>query len=149
MLSAAIQTGELHADSSRNTMATIGDYSKSLTRVGDLRNFARSKRQRPAFLFDTLLPDNAEEDVTPQDSSAPAKSKGGRPAEYDWDAFTIEIILVANSIDGLPEKQSELIDQMLQWCENTWGQQPSLTSVKNRISQIYNGLGLGQKPTTP
>ena len=73
------------------------------------------------------------------DSPAP-KNKGGRPREYDWDAFMIEIIRVANSPDGLPDTQAELIRDMLQWCENNWGKQPADSYVRSKISLIYNGL---------
>jgi hypothetical protein len=151
MIFGAIQTGELRADSSTNFMATVGDFSKSLIRREDLRALAARKDQRPAFLFDTLLPESTTPPTASQPQSgdpAPTdqpRAKGGRPREYDWDAFTIEIIRIAD-MDRLPEKQSELIEQMLQWCENTWGRQPAESSVKSRISRIYNGLGRGQKP---
>jgi len=152
MLSAAIQTGGIKADSSRNIMQSIGDFSKSVVTKVELQNFARSKGQFPAFLFNTLMPDQPEspppvpEPLASGEPDSPAsKKQGGRPPEYDWNAFTIEIIRVAD-LDGLPEKQVDLIGDMLQWCENTWGRQPAESSVKDRISRIYNGLGRGRKP---
>jgi hypothetical protein len=135
-LSGAIATNALAADSSRNALASIGDYSKSLVTRKELQGFAESKGERPRFLFDTLLPDATE----PR-----APNKGGRPAEYDWDAFTVEIIRIAD-LDALPETQSELVSNMLGWCEQAWGKQPAESSVKARISKIYNGLGRSQKP---
>jgi hypothetical protein len=81
-LSGAIATNSLAADSSRNALASIGDYSKSLVTRRALQGFAESKGERPQFLFDTLLPRATE---------LPAPNKGGRPAEDDWDAFTVEI----------------------------------------------------------
>ena len=144
MLSAAIRAGELSADPSANPMAMIGDDSKTLVSRETLREFAETKNQRPAFLFDTLLPQEVKHggDVS-DDGIAPsriARSRGGRPAEYDWDTFVIEIIRIAD-MDSLPEKQSELKERMLQWCEDTWGKQPAESSVKSRISNIYNKLG--------
>ncbi len=144
MLSAAIRAGELPADTSTNPMAMIGDDSKTLVTREALRAFAKSKNQRPAFLFDTLLPQEVKhgEEVF-DDDTAPsriARSRGGRPPEYDWDAFTIEIIRIAD-MDSLPDKQSELKEQMLQWCGDTWGKEPAESSVKKRISHIYNKLG--------
>ena len=135
-LSGAIATNSLAADSSHNALASIGDYSKSLVTRRALQGFAASKGERPQFLFDTLLPSATE---------PPAPNKGGRPAEYDWDAFTVEIIRIAD-LDALPETQSELVSNMLEWCERTWGKQPAESSVKARISRIYNGLGRGRKP---
>ncbi len=146
LLSAAIQAGNLPADSSKNTLTLIGNYSKSFVTRDDLMALASSKGQRPTFLFDILMPDIRVEVIPEAESALPAKSKGGRPQEYDWDALTIEIIRIANSPDGLPETQAELIEQLLQWCEDTWGKQPAESSVKSRISKIYNELGLGQKP---
>ena len=147
MLTGAIQFGVLHADASANPLRVIGDHSKTLVARMDLRAFAESKNQRPTFLFDTLLPPEVKHrDDVPDDGPAPsqiARSRGGRPTEYDWNAFTIEIIRIAD-MDSLPEKQSELKEQLLQWCENTWGKQPAESSVKGRISDIYNGLGRGK-----
>jgi hypothetical protein len=135
-LSGAIATNLLVADSSRNALASIGDYSTSLVTRRALQLFAESKGERPSFLFDTLLPSATE---------ARVPNKGGRPAEYDWDAFTIEVIRIAD-LDSLPETQSDLISRMLEWCEQTWGKQPAESSAKTRISRIYNGLGRSRKP---
>jgi hypothetical protein len=147
MLTGAILLGVLHADASANIQRLIGDHSKTMVTREALRALAESKNQRPAFLFDTLLPQKAKHrDDVSDDDTAPsqiARSRGGRPPEYDWDALTIEIIRIAD-LDGLPEKQSELKEQLLQWCENTWGKQPAESSVKSRISDIYNGLGRGK-----
>ena len=149
MLSAAIRAGELSADPSANPMAMIGDDSETLVSRETLREFAETKNQRPAFLFDTLLPQEVKHgDDVSDDGIAPSRivrSRGGRPAEYDWDAFVIEIIRIANTPDGLPEKQSELLGTMLYWCEETWGKQPAQSTAKYKISKIYNGLGLGRK----
>ena len=145
-LSAAIQTGQIPADSSKNSFEIIGNYSKSLVTRDDLKTLANSKGQQPNFLFDTLMPEIGGKELPKSENDRPSKSKGGRPREYDWDALTIEIIRIANSPDGLPETQSELIERLLQWCENAWGKQPADSSVKSRVSKIYNELGLGHKP---
>ena len=63
-------------------------------------------------------------------------SKGGRPSGYDGNALTIEIIRIANSSEGLPPRQTDLVEQRLQWRENTWGKQPVESSVKARVSPI-------------
>jgi hypothetical protein len=146
LLSAAVQSGDLPADSSLNALAMIGDYSKSLIGADDLRAFAEKKDQRPAFLFDTLLQSGSGPAASVSDAPGTIKPKGGRPTEYDWDAFAIEIIRIANHPDGLPDKQSELIKRLLQWCEDTWDREPAESGVKARVSRIYNGLGKGQKP---
>ena len=139
-LSGAIAANSLAANSSRNPLASIGDHSKSSVIRRALQVFAESKGKRPQFLFDTLL----SSDVEPP-APKPVPAKGGRPVEYDWDAFTVEIIRIAN-LNSLPETQSELVSDMLERCERTCGKQPAESSVKARISRIYNGLGRSRKP---
>ena len=145
-ISASVQSGRLPADASANSLSMIGGHESSLVTRDDLMIFASAKGERPAFLFDTLIPDAAANELPAVVDPQTTKSKGGRPREYDWDALTIEIIRIANSPDGLPETQSELIERLLQWCENAWGKQPADSSVKSHVSKIYNELGLGHKP---
>ena len=150
MLTAAIRSGVLKADTSANPLEMIGDHSNSLLTREGLQVFAESKNQRPSFLFDTLLPPKTKQvdDSSVDDTASPSsRARRGRPPEYDWDKFVIEIIRIAD-LDGLPGKQSELKERMLQWCEDTWGKQPAESAVKRRISDIYNGLGRGQKTRT-
>lgn len=68
------------------------------------------------------------------------KPRSGRPEAYDWDTFVFEIIRRANSPDGLPETRAELVRDMLEWFSLTYGKEPSESSVKSRISQIYKYL---------
>jgi len=63
-------------------------------------------------------------------SPARVKAKGGRPAEYDWHGFIIEIIRIAD-LDSLPERQSELMSRMLDWCNQTWGREPAESSAES------------------
>lgn len=67
------------------------------------------------------------------------RSTAGRKPEYPWDEFYIKIISIANTPDGLPDTQAELIETMLQWCAHTWGEgnEPGHSTIKNRISEIY------------
>ncbi|RKE78297.1 hypothetical protein [Rhizobium sp. AG855] len=104
MLSAAIVTKEMPADTSTNGLAMIGEHSKSLVTRASLEAFARQKNLFPAFLFDTLLPFDKEGQVpsiqfTPASLPLPDPpiNRGGRPPEYDWDRFTMEIIRKANT----------------------------------------------------
>ena len=147
-LAGAIKRSELQADSSGNPYLSEGGYNFSRVKREDLRAYADRNGQRPAFLFDTLLSEAAAEKTQQpallREDSGLDKSKGGRPREYDWDAFTIEIIRIAHTPDGLPETQTALIKQMLRWCQDKWGKEPAESAVKSRISKIYNGLSLGQ-----
>lgn len=69
-----------------------------------------------------------------------SKPKRGAPELYHWEDFWIEISKRANTPDGLPEKQSELTEQMLEWCGKYWGKEPGLTSVRDRIRKLYQRL---------
>tara|TARA_R110002020_G_scaffold56074_35_gene155387 strand:+ start:4384 stop:5019 length:636 start_codon:yes stop_codon:yes gene_type:complete len=163
MLTAAIMQGALPADTSVSAFKIIGDYSKAVVTRQDLEAFARNKGLYPPFLFDTLAPftetGGSQTGPLPTASSidtglraAPipdpiAKGKGGRPQEYDWDSFTSEIVRRANSPDGLPERQADLIRDMLQWFRDTFDMEPAESSVKARISKIYRYLGEAKNPS--
>lgn len=149
MLTAAISMEELKANSSNNVFAYIGDYSHSLVSRHDLEEFARRRKIFPAFLFDTMAPfDALPNEPTGQAQFAPvAAPKGGRPQEYDWDSFMLEIIRRANLPDGLPERQAELIRDMLQWFNDGFGAEPAESSVKSRVSRIYKYLREAKNPS--
>ena len=52
----------------------------------------------------------------------------------------MEIIRHANSLDGLPEKQAELVGEMMDWFSENYDTEPAVSSVKQRISNIYKYL---------
>lgn len=145
MLVAAIKTDQLQADHSENTLKAIGDYSDSSVIRDDLIQLAKAKSETPTFLFDTFAPFQPRSPSSHgRQTTATVKSKpkgaGGRPAEYDWDSFAFEIIHRANSIDGLPDTQAELIRDMLAWFRETYDAEPAESSVKSRVSKIYRYL---------
>lgn len=137
-----IYGGQLRAYTGKNPYHSIGKHEKTLINREDLVELARSKGVYPAFLFDTLAPFQSIATAAEGGKTAGArgKNKGGRPQEYDWDTFIFEIIRQANTPDGLPEKQATLIRCMLEWCNENFGSEPAESSVKQRISKIYNYL---------
>ncbi|MEQ1942336.1 hypothetical protein ABMA32_07915 [Mesorhizobium sp. VNQ89] len=163
MITAGIRSGEITADFSTNAYAVIGDHSKSLISRADLEAFARKRALFPAFLFDTLAPlegtgglaigrqpARLQTLATPSQSATPyselsasptpvppASNRGGRPPEYDWNSFALEIIHRANQPDGLPERPAELVRDMLAWFQAESGKEPAESSVRERISKIY------------
>lgn len=151
LLSGCIGDKSLTADSSKNGLAIIGDYSTSLVTRTELERIAQSKKLFPKFLFDTLAPfANPSEKLTvprppivQAEKSRPkslVKNTGGRPTEYDWDSFTMEIIRIANTPDGLPDAQAELIRSMQQWFLDKFQQEPAESSIKSKVSKIYRYL---------
>jgi Fission yeast centromere protein N-terminal domain len=150
MLLSAIVSGAIPADSSANALSCIGNFSRSFVARRDLEAFARKRQIYPAFLFDTLAPFGAGEGtfggdadqlkVTQLQAPRPAPNRGGRPAEYDWDRFILEVIRRAHHPDGLPPKQADLVQDMLSWFSETYGKEPAESAVKARISKIYKYL---------
>ncbi|MBV9630365.1 MAG: hypothetical protein JO230_19895 [Xanthobacteraceae bacterium] len=64
-------------------------------------------------------------------------SSAGRKAKYNWEAFYVEIVSRANHLDGLPESQAELVRDMSLWSQYEWGEEPSESLIKEKISPIY------------
>ena len=59
------------------------------------------------------MPEMGSKELPKSEDDLTAKLKGGRPREYGWDALANEIIRIANSPDGLPETQAELIEDWI------------------------------------
>jgi len=64
------------------------------------------------------------------------KLRVGRPTQYNWDGFWREVVRVANTPDGLPDKQTALETAMLEWCDSTWGRQPAESTVRDKLSRL-------------
>ena len=79
------------------------------------------------------------DDIEPDsiNPTAPTKRGGGPRLKYDWESFYIEVAVRAG-LDGLPEFQAELVVGMAQWCEEAWGEQPSDSMLKLKLSPLYN-----------
>ena len=150
LLTGSIVSGDLIADSSKNVLARGGDYSSSLVTRRDLEKFAKLRKQFPAFLFDTLAPfvdpqGRLERNPTIPVSTSPQKlktNKGERSADVDWDSFTMEIVRIANTPDGLPDTRAELVRIMLLWLLAKYDSKPAESIVKQRISRIYRYLDI-------
>jgi hypothetical protein len=76
----------------------------------------------------------------PDTKKPPYIETRGRKTKYDWTRFLIQIILIAQTPDGLPEKQAELEESMSLWCDNNWGKTPSESMIREKISPIYQEL---------
>lgn len=64
----------------------------------------------------------------------------GRPEQYDWELFYAELIRKARSPNEWPDKQANLINDMLTWFTMRFGNEPSESSVKKRIIRINKYL---------
>ena len=80
---------------------------------------------------------DAELDTMNANTPTPTTTKRGRPPIYDWSAFFAEIIVRAD-LDGLPDSQAELERSMADWCQDQWGASPGDSTIREKISPIYN-----------
>ena len=66
-----------------------------------------------------------------------SKNPGGAPRKFADDLF-IEIIKVANGIDGLPEDKSDLVRQLRKYNDPSWGQNiPSESTITRIVTIVY------------
>lgn len=73
-------------------------------------------------------------------SSSEVSNRLGRPRQWDWDAIFCRIVLIANTTDGLPETQSKLIQEIMDFCMQTYGDYPSVSQIKKKTKPIYDAL---------
>ena len=66
-------------------------------------------------------------------------SRRGRTPFYDWQAFNVEVAMIANSPDGLPERQSDLKNIMLDWFAAR-DKFPAESLVKKHLKPYYDAI---------
>ena len=71
--------------------------------------------------------------------AAPEKASPsrGRPTKWDWEAFWIEAVRLANTPDGLPDVQAEFEAHMATWFEDTAGGSPSESQIREKAGRLY------------
>ena len=72
--------------------------------------------------------------------SGHAKPVRGRPAKWDWNLINTEIVVLANSIDGLPKSQAELESWVAGKCQELFGMEPGVSTIRSKIAPIYSRL---------
>ena len=74
----------------------------------------------------------------------PTTKLRGRPEKFDWLEFHTEIAVRAD-LDGLPDSQAQLERVMADWCQNNWDVSPADSTIREKISPIYNHLRKARK----
>lgn len=64
----------------------------------------------------------------------------GRPAKWDWDWLKLEIIALANSPDGLPDKQADLEVWAAELFAKKYGNEPSSSLIRKHVGPIYRRI---------
>jgi hypothetical protein len=125
----------------------LDDPSASVREIEDfhdeLRNalFASGGRKVPDDVERALQAKIAKAQATSRgiNTNRP-KNKGGAPIQYDWDAFWCQIVEIANTPDGLPER-NELHRTMMDWWNDRLGDNaPSDSMVRDKLSMLYAAL---------
>ena len=63
------------------------------------------------------------------------KNNGGRPAEYNWEEFQVEIVRLANTPDGLPTR-AQLTKHLKDWCSANWLKEPPDSLLREHIALV-------------
>ena len=76
----------------------------------------------------------------------PAKArdynKRGPKDKYDWERFWIEVALIANTPNGLPEKQADF-ERMVadwDWFVSKTGDSPSESAIRGKAGRLYRSI---------
>ncbi len=64
------------------------------------------------------------------------RKRGGRPPQYDWDAFWVEVCQRTHR-DGLPETQAELVDGLLDWFLDEGKEAIDRRTIEKKISKLF------------
>ena len=102
-------------------------------------DFAQDALVGPRLRFDGVT---VTARVTP--AMAPRQS-GGRPPEYDWEAFTRWLGSTVFK-DGFPERKADLLRKAQRWFMETYGREPAESAIKTRLNRFYAESEIGQKP---
>jgi hypothetical protein len=84
----------------------------------------------------TTARDNADE---PAELLSTGKQRG-RPKHWDWERLLQEMVLLANTPDGLPDTQAKLERWAAKKCFELFGHEPATSSIRSKIAPIYDLL---------
>lgn len=68
----------------------------------------------------------------------------GRPPKYDWQAFADELFRKLESGE-LPESVHAAADTMLQWCLETWGEEPATSMTRDKTKTFLIAFAAARK----
>jgi hypothetical protein len=60
----------------------------------------------------------------------------GRPPQYDWLEFAKEVVRIANTPDGLPDRET-MQRHMMAWCKKTWRKAPHPATVRSVLKKLW------------
>ena len=69
----------------------------------------------------------------------------GRPSEWNWKGALVYLVTVANTPDGLPDKQADAERLVLKWFEDNYCDSPAPSAIREHVSPIYRLCGRRSK----
>jgi hypothetical protein len=106
-------------------------------KVPDARDFLLGPSVR-RVIEQQLEPKIAARLGAPPALKAPPKNVGGRPTQHDWDAVWIEIVRLANTPDGLPER-NKLQNHLAEFV-SAWAKVPDDRALREKLARLYKQL---------
>jgi len=73
---------------------------------------------------------------------AGSKRTGRPPKKELWEAFWFQTAVALGRRYGLPNTQTELTNEMLEWIEGEGEDAAKRTSVSDRIKELYDAVGI-------
>lgn len=65
------------------------------------------------------------------------QTRVGRPPWPHWDTFWAKVVAIANTPDGLPERDA-LQRQMVDWCAEEWDDRaPGESTIRDKLAGLY------------
>ena len=87
----------------------------------------------PSATLVTVLSPQA---AAPSPSTLKSGNAGGRPRKWDLDAFAREMVQLANTLDGLPDRRATT-EHIREWSASEWGCEPADSVLRDRIARLY------------
>jgi hypothetical protein len=122
-------------------------YTNLAVVVEDLkREFPGYEPEQDHLVYQRVRPDldvrPAQPDTNGQRPSQPraigrTRRRGRRP-QYDWQIFAAE--MVSRAIAAPPTSQADFEREMLEWCLETWGREPSESQVREWVAPAFKAL---------
>ena len=70
-------------------------------------------------------------------SIAPAKNKGGRPVEHDWDAFWIEVVRFVFNHGFEKQDRTACQKHMEDWTAEKWKNPPGESTIRGKLAKLF------------
>jgi hypothetical protein len=78
--------------------------------------------------------------ASPGPKAEPQRPRGGRPAQYDWDGFWIQVAMYAAANDFVPDDRVNLQRHMQEWTAQHWPQAPDPATIRIHLKRLFDTI---------